>query len=213
MELQRTIKNKVSLEGVGLHTGRPVKFIFNPAPADSGITFIRTDLPGSPSVKADIKYVIDPAKKTRRTSIGDNGVAIHTIEHIMAALAGLAIDNINIELNAEEVPGLDGSSSGFVNALKEAHIQEQREPRRFFSVKEPIGVEDADASLVALPCEQFKVSYTLDYNHPLLKAQHITFVVTPQAFEEQLAPARTFCLEEEVNELKAQGLEIGRAHV
>lgn len=212
MDRQRTIKNSTSVEGVGLHTGRPAKLVFKPAQPGTGVTFIRKDLPGAPSIKAELAHVMDPSNRTRRTSIGADGVVVNTIEHIMATLAGLFIDNIIIELDGEEVPGLDGSAAGFVKAINEAEIQEQEAPRRFFSVTEPIAVDEGDASLVLLPSEQFKVSYTLDYNHPLLRTQHITSVVTPQAFEEQFASARTFCLEEEANELRSQGLGKGATY-
>lgn len=209
MEKQRTIRGEASLKGIGLHTASKVSVTFKPADIDSGVNFIRTDLPSRPVIKASVDYLLSSARFPRRTCIGKDDVEIHTIEHLMAALAGLGIDNIYIEIDNDEVPGLDGSSLDFAKVLNQAGIAEQKKERQSFVVGEPIFVEEDGASIVALPAKDFKISYTLSYNHPLLRAQFLEINVNPQAFEKELALARTFCLEEEANQLQEQGLGRG----
>lgn len=209
MEYQKTIAREVTLKGIGLHSGNSVEVKFKPAPASSGINFIRADLPARPRILACVSNVIDLARCPRRTSIGEGGIEVHTIEHIMAALAGLAIDNIDIELNGEEAPGLDGGATPFIKVLKEAHIIEQHSPRQYFQIREPLWIENKDSSLTILPANEFRISYTLSYDHPLLKAQFLDILICEEIFEKEIAPSRTFCLEREVDNLRNQGLGKG----
>lgn len=209
ISLQRTIKNKTHLEGIGIHTGKSAKVEFHPAQPNSGIKFVRLDLPGKPVIDADISNIVDGAKRPRRTSIGKDGVEVQTVEHVMATLFSLGIDNITIFVDGPELPGLDGSASGFLNSLKEAGIVEQNTPKKVYQLKEPIWLEEQDAIISALPSNEFKVSYTLSYQHPLLKAQYWSSSINLEIFEKQLATSRTFCLKEEVEELKSQGLGKG----
>ncbi|MFA4888361.1 MAG: bifunctional UDP-3-O-[3-hydroxymyristoyl] N-acetylglucosamine deacetylase/3-hydroxyacyl-ACP dehydratase [Candidatus Omnitrophota bacterium] len=209
MDKQRTIAKVVCLSGIGLHTANKVTIVFKPAEADSGISFIRVDSPGKPVIKAAEINLLSSSSAGRRTSMGGPDAEVQTIEHLMSALSGLAIDNINIELDNNEIPGLDGSSINFLEALKSAGIREQEEPRHFFSVKEPIYVQEASASLIALPCEEFRVSYALNYNHPFLRSDFLEIRLTPEVFEKEVALARTFCLEEEAAELQRQGIGKG----
>lgn len=209
MDKQRTIQRELSLSGIGLHTANKVNIKFKPAEVDCGINFIRVDLPERPVIKASVTHLLLPGSSPRRTSIGKDSVEIHTVEHLMAALSGLAIDNIYIEIDNEEVPGLDGSSAKFLEILNEAGIKEQDKARRFYSVKEPIFAEEDGSSLVALPSQELKISYTLDYNHPMLKTEFFELALTPELFKAELSSARTFCLEDEVNELQSQGLGRG----
>lgn len=209
MESQRTIKREVELEGVGLHSGAKVKIRLLPAEPNAGISFIRVDLPGGPVIKANISNVIELSRRPRRTSLGCDSVEVHTIEHLMAALCGLMIDNLRIEINGPEAPGLDGSALPFVKLVRKAEIEEQPAAKKFFQAKDPIWLEEKETLLAILPDSEFKVSYTLSYNHPLLKAQYVSFTVTPETFENEIAPARTFCLEVEAEELKKQGLGKG----
>lgn len=207
--LQKTIKDKAHIEGVGIHTGKPVRVEFHTAPPNSGIKFVRTDLPGKPVIDADISNIVDGVKRPRRTSIGKDGIEVQTIEHVMATLFCLGIDNITIFIDAPELPGLDGSASGFLNILKQAGIQEQNSPKRTYQLKEPIWLEEQGATISALPSSEFRISYTLSYQHPFLRAQYWTSNINPEVFETELAPSRTFCLKEEVEELKLQGLGMG----
>ncbi|MFH0771159.1 MAG: bifunctional UDP-3-O-[3-hydroxymyristoyl] N-acetylglucosamine deacetylase/3-hydroxyacyl-ACP dehydratase [Candidatus Omnitrophota bacterium] len=209
MESQRTIKQSFELEGMGLHTGDKVKIRLLPSEPDSGINFIRVDLPNSPVIKAGISNVMESSRKLRRTSLTCDGVEVHTIEHLMAALCGLMIDNVKIEINALEVPGLDGSALTFVTMIRNAGIEEQNTPRRFFQAKDPIWLEENDAVLAILPDSEFKISYMLSYDYPMLRSQYVSFVVTPESFEKEIAPSRTFCLEREAEELRKLGLGKG----
>lgn len=210
MDRQKTIERSVSLKGIGLHTANKVNIIFKPADVDTGINFIRTDLPNKPVIKASLDYVISQSRSPRRTSIGCDGAEIHTVEHLMAALSGLGIDNLHIEIDNDEVPGLDGSGLNFLEILTKAGLKEQEKPRQYYFIKEPIFIEEAGgAAIVVVPAQEFKVSYTLNYNHPLLRAQFLDIIVNEDAFKNELASARTFCLESEVTELQQQGLGRG----
>ncbi|NQT90655.1 MAG: bifunctional UDP-3-O-[3-hydroxymyristoyl] N-acetylglucosamine deacetylase/3-hydroxyacyl-ACP dehydratase [Candidatus Omnitrophica bacterium] len=209
MALQCTIKKEVMFEGMGIHTGKTIKVVCKPAPPDSGINFIRTDIADRPIISAAISNLTDLSKRPRRTSIGMGEAEIHTVEHLLASLYGLEIDNITVEINGPELPGMDGSAAGFVKALKDAGISEQDTVRRSFQIREPIWVEDGGSMLIALPDVNFKVSYTLDYPSTHIGTQHNSFLITPESFEKEIAPSRTFCLEEEVEHLRSLGLGKG----
>lgn len=209
MEKQKTIAKDISLEGIGLHTGNTVRIKFKPAPVNTGILFIRTDLPNQPIIRADAIYLLSGDKNPRRTSIGNNGVEIHTVEHLLAVLSGLGVDNLIIEIDNNEVPGLDGSGINFIQAFSNAGLVVQDKERRFFSVKEPIWIEDNGASIAVLPANEFRISYTLNYPNDILRAQHTDFIITPETFQKEIAPSRTFCLEDEVEDLKRKGLGKG----
>jgi UDP-3-O-[3-hydroxymyristoyl] N-acetylglucosamine deacetylase/3-hydroxyacyl-[acyl-carrier-protein] dehydratase len=212
MEKQRTIEKEVSLKGTGLHTANKVNITFKPQEPDCGINFVRTDLPAQPKVAARLDYLLPNACTLRRTSIGQGEAEIHTIEHLMAALAGLKIDNLLIEMDNNEVPGLDGSSLGFLELLSQAGIKEQEKVRLPFVIKDAIYVEEEGASIVALPAREFKISYTLNYDHPLLKAQFLEVNLDRETFARELASSRTFCLEGEANLLQYQGLGRGASY-
>ncbi len=209
MDKQRTIEKEASLKGIGLHTAKKVSVTFKPADIDSGINFIRTDLPDRPVIKASIGSLLSQSRSPRRTSIGRDGIEIHTIEHLMAALSGLCIDNIYIEIDNDEVPGLDGSSLNFLEILSKAGIKEQEKSRRYYLIKEPIFVEEEGSAIVVVPSRDFKISYTLNYNHPLLKVQFLEINFNEEVFKNELASSRTFCLESEAQELQQQGLGRG----
>jgi UDP-3-O-[3-hydroxymyristoyl] N-acetylglucosamine deacetylase/3-hydroxyacyl-[acyl-carrier-protein] dehydratase len=206
---QRTIKKPVELSGVGLHTGAHVNMKFKPAPPNTGINFIRIDIKDSPMVKADIVNILSQDKSPRRTSVGFNSIEVHTIEHLMAALWALGIDNIIIEIDGAEIPGLDGSAMGFIEILKKVGIEGQNIEKKVYQIRSPIWAEQDGAMIMVFPDNQFRISYTLNYEHPLLKAQYISFDAEEHAFEKEIATARTFCLEKEVHELRKKGLGKG----
>ncbi len=209
-QMQKTLKRSTSLSGVALHTGKFVNLKFNPAPVNTGIVFIRIDLPTRPKIPANIANVIDLARRPRRTSIGaEQNIEIHTVEHLMASLYGLGIDNLIIEIDGEEVPGLDGSAAPFIETFKEAGIEELSEPKQYFTIREPIWIEEGQSSISILPAEEFRISYTLSYQHSFLKDQFLDIVVTPENFANLVAPSRTFCLDEEVKALRSLGLGKG----
>jgi UDP-3-O-[3-hydroxymyristoyl] N-acetylglucosamine deacetylase/3-hydroxyacyl-[acyl-carrier-protein] dehydratase len=203
MRRQTTIERSVSYSGIGLHTGNKTTITFNPAPPDTGAVFIRTDLPDRPKIRADVAHVTDVA---RGTTIGINGVKVLTIEHVLAAFAGLGIDNIYCELDANEPPVGDGSAIPFVEALSEAGIVEQERPRKELKLLSPVIYDNDGLVLIALPSDKFILTYMIEYNHPVLGTQFRSFSIEPTVFKEQIAPARTFCFLREVEQLKAHGL-------
>lgn len=208
-KLQKTIKKEVSVQGIGLHTGNSVTVTFKPLGPNMGIIFQRIDLPGRPMIKADVNSLLCVKRNPRRTTICFENAEIQTIEHLMATLCGLGIDNILIEIDNNEVPGLDGSAGAFIEIFKKAGLVEQNVERRCFKVRTPLWAQDEDSSIVILPCEDFKISYTLSYAHQVLGNQFMDFTVEADAFEKEIAPARTFCLEEEAEALVKSGMGKG----
>jgi len=206
---QRTIKKEFSLSGIGLHTGDKIDITFKPAEEDTGINFIRVDLDDKLIIKADLSNVIDDNNVLRCTSIGKNGSVINTVEHLTSVLSSLEIDNLEIEINGEEVPGLDGSANDFLSAFKKVGIVEQNSEVAYFEIKEPVGVSFGGCSIYAVPSKEFKISYVLDYDNPLLTSQFFDITVDSSTFEKELAPCRTFCLESEAAALKNEGLGKG----
>jgi UDP-3-O-[3-hydroxymyristoyl] N-acetylglucosamine deacetylase/3-hydroxyacyl-[acyl-carrier-protein] dehydratase len=209
MEKQKTITRDISLSGIGLHTANKSTVTFKPAEIDCGINFVRVDLPGRPLIKACVENLVFLPNSPRRTSLVKDGAQVHTVEHLMAALAGAGIDNIYVEMDNNEAPGMDGSSLDFLKAILEAGIKEQDKERRGFAVREPIFIEEDGTSIVAVPAQEFKISYTLSYDHPLLKAQYLSLGINSSSFKAEIAPARTFCLEEEAAELQRAGVGKG----
>lgn len=209
MEKQKTIVKQVTLKGVGIHTGNKASVTFKPAEVDSGVTFIRTDLPGAPRIKADVGSLLLASKFSRRSSIVNDQAEVQTVEHLMAALSSLGIDNIDIQIDNNEVPGLDGSSINFLEALEKATIVQQDAPRYVFAVKEPICIQEGASSITILADKEFKISYTLNYDHPMLAAQFLEITVNAESFKTALSSARTFCLESEASDLQNQGLGLG----
>jgi len=208
MEKQKTIASQVSLSGIGIHTGNKVNITLKPAQASSGVTFIRTDIPGAPRIQANVQSFL-AAKFSRRSSIGNNEVEVQTIEHLMAALSSLGIDNIDVGIDSNELPGMDGSAIKFVEALDKVGLVEQEQEKYIHIIKEPICIEDGSSSITVVPAKEFKISYTLNYDHPLLEAQFLEICVNAESFKAEIAPARTFCLESEASELQNQGLGLG----
>ena len=209
VERQQTIRKPACVEGVGLHTGKTVRVEFKPAPPDTGISFLRTDLAGSHPVPATVSSIVDVGRRPRRTSVGNGAVEVHTIEHLMAGCFGCGIDNLLVEINGEEVPGMDGSASPFVEVFHRVGIQEQGAPRRPIPIREAVWVEEGSAALAVFPADDFRISYTLSYPVPGLTAQFFTADLGPGVFEKELASSRTFCLAQEVEALRKVGLGKG----
>lgn len=208
MEKQKTIAKEIHLQGVGIHTGNKVNLVLRPAEADSGVTFIRTDIPGSPRIKAGVEFLLAQTL-SRRSSIGSSQAQVQTVEHLMAALSSLGIDNIDIQIDNSELPGLDGSAIGFVEALEKCGSIQQEKQKNIYTVNSPVSIQDGDSSITVLPCNEFKVSYTLNYNHPVLSSQFLEMTINAESFKNEIAPARTFCLESESRELQDRGLGLG----
>jgi UDP-3-O-[3-hydroxymyristoyl] N-acetylglucosamine deacetylase len=201
---QRTIAKPIQFSGLGVHTGKEVTMRFCPAAEDTGIIFKRTDLPGMPEIPAHIRNVRDT---TRSTTIGHEKALIHTVEHVLAALHALEVDNLLIEVSNLEPPIGDGSSATFVAMLEEATIQEQPKEKAIAKISRPLYWSDGDIHLVALPSDSYKISYTLSYSDPnILRSQFHSLVVNGQSFKSELAPCRTFSRYEEVAMLMDKGL-------
>lgn len=180
-----------------------------PADENSGIRFVRIDLPDRPIIKVDPLNIHIDTSMPRCTAIGKGNESIYTVEHFMSVLSGLGITNLNVEINANELPGLDGSGIDFLKEIKKTGIVEQNADAPFFEVKEPIGVELNGCSIFIAPAKDFKISYTLDYDHPILRSQYFSAVIDFETYEKEIAPSRTFCLETEADDLRANGLGKG----
>jgi UDP-3-O-[3-hydroxymyristoyl] N-acetylglucosamine deacetylase/3-hydroxyacyl-[acyl-carrier-protein] dehydratase len=208
MDKQRTIKGKVTLEGVGLHTGNKTKLELLPAPVDTGIVFVRKDIESATLVKANLYSIQGADKFPRRTSIGTNNTYIHTIEHLMAALHLLGVDNIQINIWGEEVPGLDGSAKDFVDEIQTVGFNDQDIKRNRLIIREPIWVEEGATSIVILPYPTLRLSYVLDYDNSLIAPGYVDIVLNGDP-KSNFYEARTFCLEGEVKPLLDMGLGKG----
>jgi len=205
LEQQRTIEKPVTVSGIGLHTGNHSTLTFLPAAVNRGVWFRRTDMDGKPEIKADIEHVVDIS---RGTTIGQDDLRIFTVEHVLAALAGLMIDNVIVELDANEPPVLDGSAKPFVEALKSAGIVQQDSPRDYFVIEKTIAYseEKRGVDIVVFPSDEFRITFMVDYKNPALGTQYTSMYSLQDEFETEFAPARTFCFLHEVEELHKQGL-------
>ncbi|HAP00508.1 MAG TPA: UDP-3-O-[3-hydroxymyristoyl] N-acetylglucosamine deacetylase [Bacteroidetes bacterium] len=204
MAKQRTISKSISLEGKGLHTGIDAVLTFNPAPANHGFVFQRTDLEGTPTIKADVDFVVDTS---RGTTIAKNGTRVHTIEHLLAALAGLQLDNVLIKLTGPEVPIMDGSSAPFIEALIKAGIIDQDAERNYIKLPQNISMRDSDKNvdMLAVPADDFEVDVMVDYNSQVLGTQHAS-MKNISDFEKEISGARTFCFLHEIEGLVKNNL-------
>ena len=194
------------MDGAGLFGGKAVHIRLKPAPVGSGVQFVRVDLAERPRVPVAVENMV---QHFRRSGLRCDGVEVEVVEHLLAALAGLDIDNIEIEMDAQELPGGDGSSAPYAELLQSAGIVEQGEDKVFFAAKEPMFVTEDDASIVMLPHDRYAVSYSLDYPHEFLPMQTFATDVSPDTFVEELAPARTFGLSIWIEEFKRRGLGKG----
>ncbi|TXI68670.1 MAG: bifunctional UDP-3-O-[3-hydroxymyristoyl] N-acetylglucosamine deacetylase/3-hydroxyacyl-ACP dehydratase [Cyclobacteriaceae bacterium] len=201
---QQTIKKSVTLSGVGLHTGVQTNMTFLPAKPNHGIKFQRIDLPGMPIIDADCDRVVDVS---RGTTIEQSGARVSTIEHTLAALVGLEIDNVLIQLDGPEAPIMDGSSIQFVNVLKEAETEEQNALRDFYEVQDSIFYRETarNVEIAALPLDDYRVTVMIDYNSPVLGSQHAS-ITNIRQFEKEIASCRTFCFLHELEMLYKNNL-------
>jgi UDP-3-O-[3-hydroxymyristoyl] N-acetylglucosamine deacetylase len=200
---QRTFRQRASIEGVGLHTGEKVRLTLAPAPPYTGIVFTSSGV----EIPALAENVVD----TRlNTSLGRDGVRIGTVEHVLAALAGCGIDNAYVEVEGPEVPILDGSSAPFVQLVQEAGAYEQqRTTRRFLLLRKPLVVGDGDKTAKLLPSRSFRITYTIDFQHPLISDQRYGLLISERSFQRDIARARTFGFKRDVEKLHAAGLARG----
>ena len=203
---QRTIAQESVVSGVGLHTGNPTTMRFLPAPPDTGIVFVRTDLPGRPAIPATIDHVIGVI---RGTSLGLDGAQVHTVEHVCSAIFVLGIDNLRIELDANEPPVADGSAREFFQALRRAGLAGQDRPKQVFSPSEPLTYRSNETEITLAPGPGLSIRCTLVFDHPMIGRQEADFTIDPDTYSREIAPARTFCFDYEVEALKRKGLARG----
>ncbi|NIA09077.1 MAG: UDP-3-O-acyl-N-acetylglucosamine deacetylase [Nitrospiraceae bacterium] len=206
INFQHTLKKAVSAAGIGLHTGEKVYLKVNPSPANTGIRFVRSDLSPRQAIPARADYVVDT---NFATTIGTKKGSISTVEHLMAALSGAGIDNALVEIDGPEVPAMDGSAAPFLSLFQEVGLKTQTETRRYIEFLEPMAVSKGDKSLVIEPCKNFKVSFKIEFDHPLIAKQKFSGKITPQTFERRISKARTFGFLKELDFLKKNGLARG----
>ena len=203
---QKTLKNSICCRGTALHSGQPVTLTFHPAAADAGIVFRRSDRNGA-ALPADWRYVRESALCT--TVDDGDGLSVATIEHVMAALAGLEIDNAVIELDGPEVPAMDGSAAPFIFLLECAGLVTQHAPRRAVEVLKPVRVGDGEKSAALLPGDGLTINLTIDFAARAIRRQTMRWQFDPESFRREIAPARTFGFLEEIDALRAAGLARG----
>ncbi|MSR74709.1 MAG: UDP-3-O-[3-hydroxymyristoyl] N-acetylglucosamine deacetylase [Planctomycetes bacterium] len=205
---QRTLKSAVSVRGIGLHSGVECSVTLRPAEAGNGIVFVRTDLLGRPRIPLRIENVV---QRERRTAIALGDADVHTVEHLTASLYALGVDNVDVEIDGAEVPGLDGSSLPYAEVIRGAGRLEQKAPRKCFTLDQPVAVQDGEASIAAYPAaEGLNLSYTLHYPGVVgLGTQCVALALKEETFLSEVAPARTFCLEAEAKALQEMGLGKG----
>ena len=200
---RRTIARSVSLDGIGLHLGAACHLAFRPAASGAGISFSRTDLPGAPSISA---LAVNAVLTERRTQLGEDPVSVHTVEHVLAAVVGCGIDDIEISLNAPEPPIMDGSAAPFVDALTAAGIIEHAGEVRYLTVRRPLTLTDGESTYEVAPAPDLELNVSIQFAHAVIGAQHGCYKVTRSSFARDLAPARTFGFVHEVEALRGKGL-------
>ena len=204
---QKTIAKQGTLAGIGIHTGESCALILKPAPVDTGIHFLQHGRFVS-RLSEDSNFGFS-ADSLRCSYIGDEQNRILTVEHFLASLRALDISNLVIDVLGPEIPGLDGSALGFVQFFRELGLVDQGKALDFYRISEPIFCYDKNKAIAIYPAEEFRVSYVLDYEHPYLRNQKVDFVLTPETFEAEIAPARTFCTDKEAQELQKHGFGLG----
>ena len=208
MQNQITLAQEAAYTGVGLHSGRDVHMVLKPAPADTGIVFIRTDLPERPQIHAVASNV---TSTLRATTVEENGHKVFTIEHLMSAFHAQGIDNCYVEMDSEEPPVADGSALAFFELMQQAGRQEQEAPRREVVIDKVYRIDDDEHKrfVMVVPYDGFRVSFTSLNPHKLIGVQYENFEITPETYHQEVAPARTIAYEKEVKALQEMGLGLG----
>jgi len=204
MSYRRTLRDTVACRGIGLHSGRTVRLALRPAPAEHGIRFRRTDV--GVEIPATLAHL---GRTDHATTLSHDGVSVETVEHLLAALSGLGVDDVLVEVDGPELPILDGSAAPFVYLIHEVGLRPQQVARRYLKVLQPVELVRGDKSVRFSPAERLELSYTIGFDHPLLRHQAASFRVSPGVFVEQLAAARTFGFLAEVEQLRRHGLALG----
>ena len=205
MDAQRTLRRPISCVGIGLHSGNKVQLSLKPAVVDFGIRFRRTDL-GDREVPATVQHL---AGIQLATGLARNEVSVETVEHLLAALVSLRIDNVLVELNSPEVPIMDGSAAPFVYLIQEAGVKVLQARRKYLKIVRPIALSRGEKRIALYPSDHFKVTYSVSYDHPLLRHQSRSLQITEDSFIDDIAPARTFTFLKDVEMLRQNGLALG----
>lgn len=203
---QRTLQRVATCDGIGLHTGRPVKMALRPAPSNSGVVFTRIDLPLSPTIEAIPAHIVDV---NHATTIGKDGIRVRTIEHLMAAFAGTGLDNVLVELDGPEVPAMDGSAAPFVKLIRTAGLKRQMVAKTYLKIKERIVVETERSGIQIVPSQRLQVIYTMRFDHPALGDQSVAFDITRERFAHDIASCRTYGFLKDIEALHRQNLGLG----
>jgi len=206
MAAQRTLRRTVNCAGIGLHSGQKVTLSLKPAPADYGIRFQRSDL-GGLEIPAHVTHL--SGRQQLQTGLSSDRASVETVEHLLAALRSLGVDNVCVELNHPEVPIMDGSAAPWVYLIQDAGIKELGTARRSIQVLRSLQVQDGDKRIALYPADRFKISYTISFDHPLLRNQQKTLDLDEQVFVNEIAPARTFGFLKEVEMLRQRGMALG----
>jgi len=206
MYLQRTLKKEIACASIGLHSGRKVNMLIRPAPVDTGIVFVRRDLPEYLPIPARYDNV---SGTTLATSLSSNGATVATVEHILSAFCGMGVDNAVVELDSFEVPIMDGSALPFVNMLKEIGTHIQGNTKKLLVIKKPVSVKEGDGNAVLLPADEFKITYEIDFKHVAIGRQSYSMTFSDEKYEEEICAARTFGFLSEVEYMQAKGLALG----
>src|SRR5512134_2974481 len=205
MSAQRTLRRSITCTGIGLHSGNKVTLSLKPAPVDTGIRFRRFDL-GGLEVPATVRHV---GGINHATGLSRDAVRVDTVEHLLAAFVSLGVDNVIVELNSPEVPIMDGSAAPFIYLIQEAGLKQLTAPRRYMKIIRPISLSRGDKRIALYPSDHFKITYSIAFDHPLLRHQSRTVRLTEESFVDEIAPARTFGFLEDVEMMRQQGLALG----
>ena len=206
MYLQRTVKKEIGCTSIGLHTGRKINMTIRPAGVDEGIVFIRKDLSNQHVVKADLHNVLDTHLAT---TIGTNGTRVSTVEHLLSAFSGMGLNNAVVEVDAPEIPIMDGSALPFVNMLKNVGTRVQGKGKKLLVITKAVAVSDGDGKAMLSPSPEFKITYSIDFQHPLICEQSYYVAFSDAAYENEICAARTFGFLKDVEYLQAKGLALG----
>lgn len=206
MFFQKTVRNTIEVKGIGIHSGEPCTLKFRPAPADTGVYFIRADLPGRPFLKVSSANV---QAVSYQTVLGGELFKVATIEHCVSALSALRVDNVYIELDGPEIPICDGSALQFTEALFKTELVELDQPRKYCYITEPISYTEGDKHAYVLPYHGLRVGVSIEFAHPVIGKQNLDMEITEQSFLREIAPARTFGFLKDAEALKAAGLAKG----
>jgi UDP-3-O-[3-hydroxymyristoyl] N-acetylglucosamine deacetylase/3-hydroxyacyl-[acyl-carrier-protein] dehydratase len=208
--LQRTVAREVTVEGIGLHSGKPARMTFVPAPPNTGLVFLVPGPDGEVRMPALVEHAVPAEDLIRATTLTKDGATVHTVEHVLAALAGLGVTNCVIRLEGGEPPvPACGSALSYVEMVDEAGVESQGLPSLYYKINRPVSWRDGDIELSAVPCDHFRLSFHVDYEDPGIGTQEASFEIRPGIFRREIAPARTFALMQDVARLQEQGLALG----